>query len=274
MKTYRIKNWNVHFENNKTRVIDNLRWVPVPNKHDGEGFLTIMEQEDGLVIYGCWHLILQVASKCRERGLLVRDDGTPHTAKSIALKSGCRQVSAIVRALEFCASEQVGWIEVFEGDKAIPPVPISERVADAPEDRWSLEDVLNAAQSPDVSVSKAMATECFDHYASQGWVNAAGNPVAGTLNQLKSLLRKWKVKQPSMGKTDAPGTGTPIAKKKESFDDMVTELCQRLVEHGDDQEGFRRTCKAWADKSRDMGKVGGLDVVGTALDILKRRKSK
>ena len=111
MTMYRIKNWEKHFENAKSRQIDSLSWVPVPNKHDGEGFRTIMSEPDGLVIYGCWHLILQVASKCHPRGTLVRDDKTPHTSKSIAIKTGCGNQSAIQRTLDFCSSLEVGWIE-------------------------------------------------------------------------------------------------------------------------------------------------------------------
>lgn len=147
-------------------------------------------------------------------------------------------------------------------------------VVDAESDLWSLDEVLKIASGPDVAMTKQMATDCYDYYHSLGWRKKGSDHVNAKASEVKSLLRSWKVRQPSMGKTDAPGTGTPLAKRKESFDEMVSELCQRLVEHGEDQEGFRRTCKAWADKSRDLGKVAGLDVVGTALDILKKRVKK
>ena len=111
MTIYRIRNWSKHFENNRSRVIEKLTWVPVPNKHDGEGYLTIMEQKKGIIMYGCWHLILQVASKCDPRGTLVKEDGTPHTAESIARKTGWRQASDVQMTLDFCSSPQVGWIE-------------------------------------------------------------------------------------------------------------------------------------------------------------------
>lgn len=111
-KLYRIRDWNRHFENNRSRLIQAMSWVPVPNKHDGEGYRTIMAEPDGLMIYGAWHLILQVASKCRTRGILARDDGTPLTARAIALKTGCLEVQAIQRALDFCSSPEVGWIDV------------------------------------------------------------------------------------------------------------------------------------------------------------------
>jgi hypothetical protein len=96
-----------------------MRWVPVPNKHDGEGFQRIMREPDGMVIYGCWHLILQVASKClRCRGTLLRDDGTPYTADSLSLKTGWRNVADFKRALEFLSSPDVAWIEVVTQEGA------------------------------------------------------------------------------------------------------------------------------------------------------------
>ena len=102
-----------------------MRWVPVPNKHDGEGFQRIMREPDGMVIYGCWHLILQVASKCmRDRGTLLRDDGTPYTADSLSLKTGWRNVADFKRALEFLSSPDVAWIEVVTQEGAgIPQEP-------------------------------------------------------------------------------------------------------------------------------------------------------
>lgn len=126
MKAYRIRDWKKHFENNRTRELKKMDWVPVPNKHDGEGYLTIMGEKDGMIIYAAWHLILQVASKCEPRGTLLRDSGTPHTARSIALKTGCRDENAIQLALDFCSSPQVAWIEVFETNPApacVNPAP-------------------------------------------------------------------------------------------------------------------------------------------------------
>ena len=122
---YRVKDWNDHFENNRTRDMKSMAWVPVPNKHDGEGFQRIMQEKDGMIIYGCWHLILQVASKClRNRGTLLRDDGTPLNADSIALKTGWMKPKDFERAIAFLSSPQVAWLERLTQDgKAIPQVP-------------------------------------------------------------------------------------------------------------------------------------------------------
>jgi len=137
MKSYRIRDWARHFENNRTREMQIMRWVPVPNKHDGEGFQTIMAEPDGIMIYGCWHLILQVASKClRERGTLLRDDGTPLTPHALAMKTGWRKADDFARALDFLSSAQVGWIECIaqegaaipQSGAAIPQEPAGNRM--------------------------------------------------------------------------------------------------------------------------------------------------
>lgn len=125
IKAYRIRDWHKHFENNRTRDMKKMAWVPVPNKHDGEGFQRIMREKDGMVIYGCWHLILQVASKClRERGTLLREDGTPLDAEAIAYKTGWRSAGDIQRSLDFLCNPQIGWIEqVAQDGQIIPHLP-------------------------------------------------------------------------------------------------------------------------------------------------------
>ncbi len=110
MGYYHVVNWATHHENSRSRQIRNITWVPVPNKHDGEGFLRIMEQPDGMIIYAAWHLILQVASKCHPRGTLVRDDGTPLTPVAIALKARASEAD-IVRAIEVLVSPEVNWLK-------------------------------------------------------------------------------------------------------------------------------------------------------------------
>jgi hypothetical protein len=119
---YRVKNWDELFENNRTREMKNMTWVPVPNRHDGEGFQRIMREPDGISVYGCWQLILQVSSRClRERGTLLRDDGAPLTAESFALKTGWRRVEDFERALALLSTPEIGWLEVLTKEGAVIP---------------------------------------------------------------------------------------------------------------------------------------------------------
>jgi hypothetical protein len=117
---YKIKDWNKHFENSRSRRVETLHWIPVPNKHDGEGFRSIMQRPDGIVIYGCWHLILQVASKCHPRGTLVRADGSAMDAQAIALKTGAKE-SDIKKALEILSKSPISWVECHPSDTQVTP---------------------------------------------------------------------------------------------------------------------------------------------------------
>jgi hypothetical protein len=73
----------------------------------------VIALDDGLAVFGAWNLILQVAGKCKQRGLLTADTGRPLTAQDIAMKTGA-PAAVIERALQVLASEEVGWLLVAE----------------------------------------------------------------------------------------------------------------------------------------------------------------
>lgn len=126
----RIKDWNDHYENNRTRELKRMEWIPVPNKHDGDGFSTLMDHERGLAHLGAWLLILQVASKCEIRGTLSRAGAVPHTASSIA-RIGHADATIIQEAIERLVGE-IGWLEVVENtNKGISPQDAAGKSQDA-----------------------------------------------------------------------------------------------------------------------------------------------
>ena len=88
MTVYSIKDWDTLFENNRSKTVKSLAWVPIPNRHDGENYSMIMLQPDAAEIFSAWILMVQVASKCSPRGSLIKGDGKPHTAMSLSVK--CR----------------------------------------------------------------------------------------------------------------------------------------------------------------------------------------
>lgn len=109
----RIVDWEENFENSRTRRIENLRWVPIPNKHDSDGYTTILDHPDGPAHYACWVVITQVASKCHPRGTLLRAPQQGHDSASLARVTRIPQElfeSAIPRLLA------VGWLERISSD--------------------------------------------------------------------------------------------------------------------------------------------------------------
>lgn len=111
---YRVRRWNEQFENAQSRKVEKASWVPVPNKHDGKSFRRLMTLPNGPAIYGAWMLILQVASKCPNRGELIDEDG-PLSAEDISLKT-CVDESLIKDAITVLCSPKIGWLESFEYD--------------------------------------------------------------------------------------------------------------------------------------------------------------
>lgn len=107
---YRIRNWTLHFEKAQSRNVQTVSWVALPNKHDGKGFRRIMRRKDGVAIYGCWVLIVQVASKCPARGTLIDADGVLIDAEAVSDKTGA-PVKTVEMALEALSSPEIGWVE-------------------------------------------------------------------------------------------------------------------------------------------------------------------
>jgi hypothetical protein len=112
MKLYRISNWDKFFENNRSRTVEELSWIRIPNRHDGENYTQVVNHQDGAKVFSAFILMAEVASKCDPRGTLIRGSGHPHTAASL---------STVTRApLEWftCAlshlANHTDWVEVQE----------------------------------------------------------------------------------------------------------------------------------------------------------------
>lgn len=134
MTLYRIKDWNKHFENNRTRELEKMKWVPVPNKQDGDGYTSLIEHDNGPAHFGAWCAIVQVASKCEPRGTLLRASGKPHDAQSLSRITRF-PAEILEEAIERLASSEVGWLEVVDSqaltetpqvDAEIPQVDATE----------------------------------------------------------------------------------------------------------------------------------------------------
>ena len=111
-KVLRVTDWETHYENNRTRDMKNMQWVPVPNKHDGYGYCLLVS-ENGAARLGAWVAILQTAAKSHPRGTLLRDGKHAHTAKTIAVKTRLEE-SAIQETIIECLRPEIGWLELVD----------------------------------------------------------------------------------------------------------------------------------------------------------------
>lgn len=110
----RVAGWSKHFENNRTRELRQMAWVPVPNRLDSDGYATLIEGENGPAHFGAWIVLLEVASRCTPRGTLLRDgrngSRVPHDVASLGRLTrfpAQMLAGAIERLVE------IGWLEVI-----------------------------------------------------------------------------------------------------------------------------------------------------------------
>lgn len=82
--TFIINNWDDNYENNRTRSLQKLSWVPFPNSHDGDGYTELVDHKNGASHLGAFVVMVQVASKCHPRGTLVRSNEKPHDSASLS----------------------------------------------------------------------------------------------------------------------------------------------------------------------------------------------
>lgn len=108
-----IKDWQLYFENDRSRARRHCSFVCVPNKQHGMGFCRIMAEPDGAAIYGIWHCIVGACSQQSDRHGWLTDDGQPTGrawgVEDLAMKFR-RPESEIKRAIEVLTSEKVAWI--------------------------------------------------------------------------------------------------------------------------------------------------------------------
>lgn len=223
MKFYRIKDWATLYENNRSRRVTDLSWVPIPNRHDGECYSLIMAHPRSSEIFTAWILMLQVASRCHPRGILVRDNGNAHTAETLAIKTrGKREWFEL--ALEFLIAE-TDWLQVSDiadeaperhpgdievtswcdrGDEeqkgtewngmeereASPPAPKPQPEPEKPKRfiKPTLDEVRLAADKAGLPPQEA--EKFFNYYESVGWKIGGKAP----MKSLPHAIATWKVR--------------------------------------------------------------------------------
>jgi hypothetical protein len=115
---YRIRDWEGIYENNRTRELREMRWLPLPIKLAGDGYTALTELRDpscpflGPAIFGAFVALVEVAAGCEPRGRLVRSNGAPHDAVTLA-RITRMPVELVERMLTTCVRD-LQWIEIVE----------------------------------------------------------------------------------------------------------------------------------------------------------------
>lgn len=176
MKIYRIRNWNGLFENNRTRELKTLDWVPIPNKQDGDGYTLVLAHKNGPSIYGAWIAVVQIASRCEIRGTLMRDCEKPHDSVSLSRMSRFPE-RVVQEMLDLLSSREVNWLEANDLQE-IPHNPAVECENPAP-------SCASRARLPEGKGREG-----------KGNINGNGFP------ELRSLVGGWFRRRPGTGWSD------------------------------------------------------------------------
>jgi hypothetical protein len=94
-----------------------MKWVAIPNKHDGAGYSSVAAHEQSCELFTAWILILEVASKMPRRGLLFKD-GKPVTARDLSKRTRFPE-EIFALAFSVLVQEDIGWLERVAGDEII-----------------------------------------------------------------------------------------------------------------------------------------------------------
>lgn len=224
MKLYRIRDWDSIYENNRTRELKSLLWVPVPNNHDGDGYTLLTSHKDGAALFGAWVACVQVASRCDPRGTLLRRIGLPHDATSLSRIT--RLPESIFERVLSVATVECKWLTVEDfteipQDGAILPQASAEipqegalngregregkgRAASAALrtrfERPTVEMMrLHAAK---IGLPETEADKCWNYYESKGWL-VGRSPMKSWPSAMVNWRSNWQER--SNGHAAPPG---------------------------------------------------------------------
>lgn len=118
MQVYTVARWKELYETRDTRrkARGKLPWVKAPTNFAAEHYAELVEGPGGAARYGVWCAIRGLAALCCEDGWhrdgrLVRDDGSPHDAASIARITRLPR-EAVEDAIPVLI--RIGWLEISE----------------------------------------------------------------------------------------------------------------------------------------------------------------
>lgn len=121
---YQIRDWDKHFENHESRKVKAVRWVGLPNKHDGKGYRRVAASRDAVPVLAAWTLLLQVASKMPERGVLADEDG-PLDSSDLSAMTGF-PAEIFEKAFKLLTDKKIGWLETVDApgtSRDLPELP-------------------------------------------------------------------------------------------------------------------------------------------------------
>jgi hypothetical protein len=210
---YKIRDWDLHFEADRSKQWKSIKWVPIPNKQ-GSGYRRIMSEKNGLEIFACWIALIQVASTCNPRG-----DLSKYNLDDLSRLTLC-DIKKLELSINYC-SQRLDWIEVIGNiDKNV-----NECQKNVIDNASGSSILFNSIQCSSVLSEEEMQEEkqnkiippkiewiaeyCkerkngidpqyfFDHYETRGWKPKGSNT---KMKDWQSSIRTWEKNNVSTGR--------------------------------------------------------------------------
>lgn len=186
----RIKNWDDLYENNRTRSLININWVPIPNRMDGDSYCELVDHGDAAAHYGAWIAMLAIASRQTPRGTLPREGAgiAQALARISRLPAGLFE-SLIPRVVE------MGWVECFQGVMSNPaggcgnPAPSCVNLATEGKERKKELTAPQPRQKPGAEIETWLSADFWPN-----WVKAGNDSRGGALKAAKAKAKTPEIR--------------------------------------------------------------------------------
>jgi len=226
--TLSIKNWDSVYEKADTRKCKDMKWIAVPTKMDGLRFKKIAAHKDKYKVFSCWILLLQIASKMPERGVLKSELGDL-TFEDMELMTGF-PADGFKLILPFLV--QIQWITDSSGDHPDSIPKKQEIILTTRQDNTghnktiqtksknfqkpTIEEVYNYC----VQRKNTINAETFvAHYEANGWKVGSNK-----MKNWKAAVVTWEARNNKFSNNTSRGIEPP---KSESIADVLEQQRNR-----------------------------------------------
>lgn len=216
--TYRVRDWEKHFENHESRKVKRSYWVAIPNRHDGKSYRRIAAHSEGVQIFAAWILILEAASKMPERGVLADEDG-PLDAEDLSAMTGF-PAAIFESAFNLLTQDRIGWLAVEEAKPRKRKSPATSR---------------NLPDPPAVPGNAAVELQGTTGNGTEGKDREQHSANAGASADSGKRQEDFDIWTLGVGKLMATGTSEQDARsflgkqRKEFGGDVVSEAITKLL---------------------------------------------
>lgn len=111
-QAFAIKHWSKEFENAQSRRTKHLNYTVTPHQDQSFANQRVLTHPAGYKALAIWHLIIQCAARCPQRGLLVDASG-PLGFGELAHQANIPEAD-IREALAILCDPKVKWVEIIE----------------------------------------------------------------------------------------------------------------------------------------------------------------